>query len=100
MNTDTLSGAATQVGGRITEALGDATGDSTLRGEGMADRASGAVQETIGTVRDKVSDGVGPLVDPIIDQVRRFARERPFAAALVAGVIGIALLNTLRAPQD
>ena len=33
---------------------------------------------------------------PILDKARGFAKARPFASAALAGVIGIALLNTLR----
>ncbi|WP_174274558.1 hypothetical protein [Sphingomonas bacterium] len=33
---------------------------------------------------------------PIVDQAKSFAKARPFATAALAGVIGVALLNTLR----
>lgn len=39
-----------------------------------------------------VLSGKGPMVD----QVKDFAKRRPFAFAAVAGVLGVALLNTLR----
>ena len=35
-------------------------------------------------------------VQPMIDQARQFMRDRPFAAAALGGVVGFALLNTLR----
>ena len=33
---------------------------------------------------------------PLIEQAKAFAKARPFASALLAGVIGVALINTLR----
>ncbi|KQM67675.1 general stress protein CsbD [Sphingomonas sp. Leaf17] len=92
MNTDTLSGTATNIGGKIKETLGAATGDQSLRSEGAADQLGGTVQKTVGQAKDAVEEGIRP----VIDYVRQFSRERPFTAAAVAGVLGIAVINTLR----
>lgn len=92
MNTDTLAGAATDFGGKAKETLGTATGDQSLKSEGVADQLSGTVQKTVGQAKDVVEDNIRPLVD----YVRQFSKERPLAAAAVAGVLGIALINTLR----
>lgn len=93
MNSDQLSGAATDFGGKIKETVGGAIGDKRLQGEGVADQLGGTVQKTLGDARDTVEQNIRPL----IDYVRQFARERPFTAAAVAGVLGIAVINTLRA---
>ena len=92
MNSDTLSGEGQNLTGKLKEVAGSATGDETLRTEGVADQLSGNAQQIVGAARDAVANGVGPLVD----QAKTFARNRPFAAAALAGVVGIALLNTLR----
>lgn len=92
MNTDTLGGSATEIGGKLKEGLGNATGDASLKNEGVADQISGTVQKTFGEAKDVVEDNVRPL----IDYVRQFSRERPYTAATVAGVLGIALISTLR----
>ena len=92
MNTDILGGASNELGGKIKEAVGGATGNTSLQSEGVADQVGGTVQKTIGEARDAVEDGIRPL----IDYVRQFSRERPLAAAAVAGVLGIAVINTLR----
>ncbi|QCB43470.1 CsbD family protein [Sphingomonas sp. PAMC26645] len=92
MNTDTLSGAATDVSGKVKETLGGAIGDKSLQSEGAADRLTGTVQKTVGQAKDVVEENIRPLVD----YVRQFSKERPFTAAAVAGVLGIALINTLR----
>lgn len=77
MNSDTLEGQATNVGGQIKEVAGKAIGDEQLQGSGIADQWTGIAQNAVGKARD-------------------FARDRPFAAAALAGVVGLAVLNTLR----
>ena len=92
MNTDTLAGAAPDLGGKAKEALGTATGYKAIKSEGVADQLGGTVQKTVGQAKDVVEDNIRPLVD----YVRQVSKERPFTAAAVAGVLGIALINTLR----
>jgi uncharacterized protein YjbJ (UPF0337 family) len=92
MNTDTLTGNATDLGGKIKDGIGDALGDKKLQSEGKADQLDGKTQKVYGEARDFVEGSVRPIVD----YARQFARERPFAAAALGGVLGIALINTLR----
>ncbi len=92
MNIDTLNGAATDLGGKLKEGIGAATGNEKLRGQGKADQLGGTVQQHYGDAKDAVETTVRPL----IDQVRQFAHERPFLAATLAGVAAIAVVNTLR----
>lgn len=77
MNTDTLHGSGTDLKGKFKETIGDATGDSRLQQDGLADQVTGKAQKGIGAVKD-------------------FARTRPVVAATLAGVVGIAIINTLR----
>jgi hypothetical protein len=44
------------------------------------------------TLKDRLTGGAGPLAD----KAKAFAKARPFATATLAGVLGVALLNTLR----
>lgn len=92
MNIDTLAGTANNANGKLKETLGGALGDKSLQGEGAADQLGGTIQKTVGQAKDVVEDNIRPL----IDYVRQFAKERPFTAAAVAGVLGIAVFNTLR----
>ena len=77
MNSDTLGGQGKNVAGQVEEVLGKATGDAQMQNSGVADQLSGTLQNAYGKARD-------------------FARDRPFATAALAGVVGVALLNTLR----
>jgi uncharacterized protein YjbJ (UPF0337 family) len=56
MDRDRLEGAAKKVTGRIKEAVGRAVGDGKIEADGKAERAEGAVQNTIGGVKDTVRE--------------------------------------------
>ena len=56
-------------------------------------------------IKDKATDtstkpgttgAIADAASPYIDKAKGFAKSRPFAAAALVGVIGVALLNTLR----
>lgn len=92
MNEDVLAGEGRDFVGKVKETAGNLTGNRSLQGEGLADQVSGKIQKAIGTARDAIAtDG-----KPLLEKARTFTRERPFASAALAGVVGIALLNTLR----
>lgn len=92
MNQDTLEGEGRDIVGKLKETAGDVTGDRSLQGEGLIDQLSGKTQKVIGAARDALAtDGA-----PLLDKARQFARERPFASAALVGVVGLAILNTLR----
>ena len=59
---------------------------------GVVDNIGGKAGDAITATRDAIGQKAGPLVE----QARGFAKARPFATAALAGVVGIALLNTLR----
>ena len=52
MDKDRVAGSAKQVKGSIKEAVGKATGDSKLQGEGKADKAAGKIQNAVGGLKD------------------------------------------------
>lgn len=88
MNTDQIEGAATDFTGKIKETVGNVTGDTQTQSAGAADQVSGKVQKTIGDTKDAVA--------PLADKARQFANDRPWTAAALVGVVGLAILNTLR----
>lgn len=92
MNTDMMNGAATDFGGKVKEGLGAAMGDTSMQAEGKGEQLSGKAQKTFGEAKNSIDQAARPL----IDQARQFIKDRPFASAALGGVLGIALLNTLR----
>jgi uncharacterized protein YjbJ (UPF0337 family) len=61
MNRDELDGKADQLKGKLKQAAGDLTDDQRLHDEGVADEASGDVQEGFGRGRRKVGEAVEDL---------------------------------------
>ena len=58
MNKDELDGKVDQVKGRIKQGVGDITDNERLHDEGVADEASGEVQEGFGRGRRKVGEAI------------------------------------------
>ena len=56
MDKDRVEGAGKNVGGKIKEAAGKATGDEKLKREGQADQVAGKVQNTVGGMKDKLRE--------------------------------------------
>jgi len=65
MNRDELEGKGEQLKGKVKQAAGDLTDDQQLHDEGVADEASGNVQEGFGRVKRKVGEAVEDLGDKL-----------------------------------
>ena len=57
-NNDEVEGRTDQVKGRVKQAWGDITDNERLHDEGVADEASGDVQEGVGRARRKVGEAI------------------------------------------
>ncbi len=55
MDKDRIEGAAKQVKGRVEETAGKVTGDKKTEHEGKGDKAEGKLQNTAGSIKDKLS---------------------------------------------
>lgn len=87
MDEDRIKGAATNVGGKVKDAVGSLTGDSKTQAEGKADQASGQLQNAYGSAKDAASEAA----DTVGSQVDSFMKEQPFAALLTAVGVGYVL---------
>jgi len=67
MNKDELNGKVDRLKGKIKEEVGNATDDQQLHDEGVADQASGRVQEGFGKARRKVGEAIEDVADKIKD---------------------------------
>ncbi len=54
MDRDRVEGAAKQAKGSVKEAAGKLVGDKKLQSEGVADKATGKVQNAIGGAKDAI----------------------------------------------
>ena len=52
MDKDRVEGAAKNVGGKIKEGVGKATGDEKLRREGQVDQVKGRAENAVGGAKD------------------------------------------------
>jgi uncharacterized protein YjbJ (UPF0337 family) len=55
-NEDQVEGKTKDVGGKVKEEVGDATGNDKMKHEGQADQVEGKVQKAAGDTKDKLSD--------------------------------------------
>jgi len=55
-NEDQAEGKAKDIGGKIKEEVGDATGNDDMKHDGQADQVEGKAQKTVGDAKDKLSD--------------------------------------------
>ena len=88
MNTDTIEGKTRELTGNAKETAGTALGDDSLREQGLIDQAGGKARAMFGEARDAAA--------PAMEKVKTEAKRRPWATALAAGVIGMAVLGSLR----
>ncbi|NUR52934.1 MAG: CsbD family protein [Acidobacteria bacterium] len=65
MNRDEMEGKGDKLKGRAKQAWGDITNNERLHDEGVADEASGSVQEGFGKTRRKVGETLDDLADRI-----------------------------------
>lgn len=65
MNRDETKGRADQIKGNLKQAVGKALDDERLHDEGVADEASGEVQEAFGKGRRKLGEALDDLGDKI-----------------------------------
>ena len=87
MDEDRIQGAATNLGGKVKDAVGGLVGDSKTQAEGKADQVSGQVQNAYGSVKDAVQEGA----DTLGAQLDSIIKEKPMLALLAAAGVGYVL---------
>ena len=84
MDEDRIKGAATNMGGKVKDAVGGLTGDTKTQAEGKMDQATGQLQNTIGSAKDAVQEGASTMGA----QLDSFMSEKPMTALLIAAGVG------------
>jgi uncharacterized protein YjbJ (UPF0337 family) len=108
VNEDTVLGSARNVIGKAEHGLGDAVGSDKLRGDGVVDQASGAIQHGYGIVKDTVSDVLDDapgVIAGAVGRTRKLARQGDEAVRdqlgnngplyLLAGAVALFALGAL-----
>ncbi len=84
MDEDRIKGAATNMGGKVKDAVGGLTGDTKTQAEGKMDQATGQLQNTIGSAKDAVQEGASTFGA----QLDSFMSEKPMTALLISAGVG------------
>jgi uncharacterized protein YjbJ (UPF0337 family) len=93
MDENRLEGTARNLGGKIEEQVGRATGDTKIRAEGLLNQAAGAAQDVYGQTAD-VARQTATTLDAWL---RNSIETQPYTTAVVALGIGW-LLGRLHRP--
>jgi len=80
MDENRLEGTARNVGGKVQEGVGRATGDVKTKTEGVMNQAAGAAQDLYGQTAD-VARQTATTID---DWLRNTIETRPYTSAIVA----------------
>lgn len=91
MDENRISGTAKNIGGKIEEGYGQATGDTRTQVEGMIKKAGGAAQDMYGQARDTASDFADSARDTASSfekTLRHTIETQPYTSAFIALGIG------------
>lgn len=101
VDTDRITGAARELGGKVRSAVGDRVGSDRDSIEGRLHEAQGAAENLYGQTKDAVrhaADAVSHTAEEVYDHGREYAWEGhqksvewPHASLVVAGLVGLGL---------
>jgi uncharacterized protein YjbJ (UPF0337 family) len=91
MDRDRVEGTVRNVGGKMEEGLGRATGDVKTQVEGKIQQAAGAAQDLYGQARDSAGDAAAAVrrqASSVEETIRDTIESRPYTAVAVALAFG------------
>ena len=94
MDSDRVEGTASDLKGKVKDAVGGLTGDSQTQAEGKGDQLSGKVQRGYGQVKDAArdyADSAQEMAGTLGEQLDGVMKEKPLTALLIAGGVGYVL---------
>ncbi len=91
MDENRTAGTAKNVGGKIEEGFGRATGNAKATAQGEARQAEGSLQDLYGQAADAAGDTMDAarqMGDSLDDTVRHYVETKPYTTALIALGVG------------
>ena len=91
MDEHRVTGTVRNVGGKVEEGFGRATGDTKSQVQGVIDQAQGTAENLYGQAKDAASNaaqGVKQTASSIEDVVRHTIEDRPYTAVAIALGLG------------
>jgi len=95
MDEDRIKGAATNIGGKVKDAVGDLTGNGKTQAEGKADQIVGQVQNAFGSAKDVAREQAGTLGT----ELGAFVKDRPMMALFGAVGVGYVLARLMHSSR-
>jgi uncharacterized protein YjbJ (UPF0337 family) len=92
MNDDRLAGSVRNIGGKVQEGMGRATGDVKTEAKGLMNQAAGAAEDAYGQAVDIAKDSAQKVRDVALeghDYLKNFMEENPHTTTAIALAIGI-----------
>lgn len=91
MDENRMSGTAKNLGGKLEEGLGRATGDSRTKVQGQMRQAEGSIQDlygqAVGAAEDSI-DAVRKMPGSLDDTIRHYIENNPYTTAGIALGLG------------
>jgi len=91
MDENRISGAAKNLGGKMEEGFGRATGDAKTRVRGQARQVEGSVQDLYGQAIDSAEDAIDAvrqIPSSVDDTIRHYIESNPYTTAAIALGLG------------
>jgi uncharacterized protein YjbJ (UPF0337 family) len=91
MDEDRLSGTAKNLGGKVEEGVGRATGDAKTQFRGQMNQAEGSAQDLYGRAKDSTGDAIDAVAKfsgSAEDTLRDYIENRPYTTAAIALALG------------
>ena len=94
MTDDRIAGTAKNLGGKVQEGYGSATGDFGHEVKGKMRQVEGTAQDLYGQAKDALADAARVAQDSAVearDIVREIIEERPYTVAIAALALGFVI---------
>jgi uncharacterized protein YjbJ (UPF0337 family) len=91
MDENRISGAAKNLGGKMEEGFGRATGDAKTRVQGQVRQAEGSIQDLYGQAVDSAEDAIDAVRQmpaSVDDTIRHYIESNPYTTAAIALGLG------------
>jgi uncharacterized protein YjbJ (UPF0337 family) len=91
MDENRVAGTVKNLGGKVEEDLGRATGNNGVKAEGLMNQVAGVTQDLYGQARDSVADAAGAAQETTATLEKWFRHTietQPYTTALVAVGVG------------
>ena len=91
MDENRMSGTAKNLGGKLEESFGRATGDTKTKVQGQARQAEGSIQDLYGQAVDSAEDAIDAVRQmpaSVDDTIRHYIETNPYTTAAIALGLG------------